>query len=614
MDVVIISVMYVVSWLMFRHRIALPGEVYFLHWATMVVSCSLFLMLFHCYDSLWRYADGKEYLVLFIAMTCGFVLYYAVDRFALPYGWHYSGRFTLFAVMMSLIGMWVFRFVYRHLRQMVMLREYKAREACDVVIVGAGSAASALMEEILRNPGAHYRVHGFFDDSSMKQGAFIHGVPVLGTIDQMVEMLKDTVVKEIVVAIPSLTDDERRRVLELCGQTKCKVRIMAQASDLLSQGSGGLWGSIRDVQPEDLLGREIIHFENEDVYEFLTDKVVMVTGGGGSIGSELCRQIAKHQPRKLIIVDIYENNAYDIQQELRREYAGLDLFVEIASVRDENKINYLFRKYRPQIVFHAAAHKHVPLMEDCPEEAIKNNVFGTYHVARAARVHGADKFILISTDKAVNPTNVMGASKRLCEMIIQSMQNSEHTKFVAVRFGNVLGSNGSVIPLFKQQLAHGGPITVTDRRIIRYFMTIPEAAQLVMQAGAIADRSQVFVLDMGEPVKILSLAENLVRLAGYTPYQDIDIIETGLRPGEKLYEELLMKNEHLTATKNQKIFVEQQEIISEQEMQTNLQRLRETLALEQPEEIVRLMHEIVPTFKLPEEVNAKVGNEPITAR
>ena len=613
-DVVIISVMYILSWLLFRQRIPLPSNMLLMHCALTIACCSAFLLLFHCYDSLWRYADGKEYLVLFAAMTCGFVADYLTDRFFFPYEWHYSGRFTLFAVMMSLVGMWFFRFFYRHLRQMVMLREYKAREARDMVIVGAGGAGSALLEEILRNPSAHYRVYGFFDDNSMKQGAIIHGVPVLGTVDQMVEMLKNTVVKEIVVAIPSLTDDERHRVLKLCSETNCKVRIMPQVSDLLSQGGGGLWGRIRDVQPEDLLGREVIHFDKEDVYEFLTDKVVMVTGGGGSIGSELCRQVAKHQPKKLIVVDIYENNAYEIQQELRRDHPELDLCIEIASVRDEKKVDYLFRKYRPQIVFHAAAHKHVPLMEDCPEEAIKNNVFGTYYVARAADIHAADKFILISTDKAVNPTNVMGASKRLCEMIIQSMQKSEHTRFVAVRFGNVLGSNGSVIPLFKQQLARGGPITVTDRRIIRYFMTISEAAQLVIHAGAIAERSQVFVLDMGEPVKILTLAENLVRLAGYTPYRDIDIIEVGLRPGEKLYEELLIKNDHLTATKNQKIFIEQQEVISEQDIQMKLQRLQEVLVLEQPEEVVRVMHEIVPTFKHPEEVNNRVGNTPVVMR
>ncbi len=598
--------MFCVSWLLFRDRIDLPSAYYVLHWALMIASCSLFLVLFRCYDSLWRYAEAKEYLMQSLAMGCGFVLYYSIDRFMVNKEWHYSGRFMLFAVMMALVGMWIFRFAYRYYRQLVILWEYRSREAENMVIVGAGDAGMALVDQIQRTPTSHVRVYGFFDDNPLKQGAIIHGVPVLGKIDQLPVMLEGTSVKEIVIAIAAISDDNRRRILGLCGQTKCRVRILPNVSEMLPQDEKNLWGSVRDVQPEDLLGREAISFENKEIYAFLTEKTVMVTGGGGSIGSELCRQIVRHHPKKLIIVDIYENNAYDIQQELRREYPDLEMHIEIASVRDEKKVDYLFRKYRPQIVFHAAAHKHVPLMEDCPEEAIKNNVFGTYHVAKAARIYNADKFILISTDKAVNPTNVMGASKRLCEMIVQSMQDDEHTKYVAVRFGNVLGSNGSVIPLFKQQLAHGGPITVTDRRIIRYFMTIPEAAQLVMQAGAIADRSQVFVLDMGEPVKILSLAENLVRLAGFVPYQDIDIIETGLRPGEKLYEELLMKNEHLTATTNQKIFVEEQEVIPPEQMQANLQRLREVLELEQPDEVVRVMHEIVPTFKRPEEVNGQV--------
>ncbi len=604
--------MFVVSWLLFRQRFFLPAEIYLLHWAIVVGCCGLFLVLFRCYDSLWRYADGKEYLMQFLAMSCGYVLYFVVDSYVISQKLHYSGRFMLFAVLMALVGMWLFRFAYRYLRQTVMLRAYKARQATEMVIVGAGDAGVSLADEILRSKNSHSRIYGFFDDNTMKHGTIIHGIPVLGSIEQLPVLLDGTEVKEIVVAIPTLDDESRRHVLQICGQTKCRVRILPQFTELLERKETSLWGAIRDVSPEDLLGREAIYFDNEDVYDFLTDKIVMVTGGGGSIGSELCRQIAKHQPRRLIIVDIYENNAYEIQQELLREYTELELHIEIASVRDADKINYLFRKYRPRIVFHAAAHKHVPLMEDCPEEAIKNNVFGTYNVAQAANVYGAEKFILISTDKAVNPTNVMGASKRLCEMIMQSMQDSAKTTYVAVRFGNVLGSNGSVIPLFKQQLAHGGPITVTDRRIIRYFMTIPEAAQLVMQAGAIADRSQVFVLDMGEPVKILSLAENLVRLAGYTPYQDIDIIETGLRPGEKLYEELLMKNEHLTATKNHKIFIEQQEPISHQEMQEKMRLLREALALENPDEVVRVMHEIVPTFKRPEEVNSQVNKEPAT--
>ena len=320
---------------------------------------------------------------------------------------------------------------------------------------------------------------------------------------------------------------------------------------------------MRNVKIDDLLGRERVVFNNQEVFGFLQDKVIMVTGGGGSIGSELCRQIAKRGPKRLIVVDIYENNAYDLQQELKMEYGNkLDLKVEIASVRDREKVRELVGYYRPQIIFHAAAHKHVPLMEECPEEAVKNNVFGTYNVVHAADEFGVDKFVLISTDKAVNPTNVMGATKRFCEMILQSMKGRSHTEYAAVRFGNVLGSNGSVIPLFRRQIEAGGPVTITDKRIIRYFMTIPEAAQLVLEAGAMAGSSEVFVLDMGQPVKILDLAENLIKLSGYVPYVDIDIVETGLRPGEKLYEELLMKSDGLMKTTSSKIFIERQQEIS----------------------------------------------------
>ena len=363
---------------------------------------------------------------------------------------------------------------------------------------------------------------------------------------------------------------------------------------------------VKEVQVEDLLGREPVQLDTKVLEGFLAGKTVMVTGGGGSIGSELCRQIARFRPGKLIVVDIYENNAYDIQQELRLKYGReLDLEVEIASVRDKERIYQIFETLRPQVVFHAAAHKHVPLMEHNPAEAVKNNIFGTYHVVRAAERFGAEKFVMISTDKAVNPTNFMGATKRFCEMILQSRTESP-TQYCAVRFGNVLWSNGSVVPLFKRQIAGGGPITITDKRIIRYFMTIPEAAQLVLEAGAIARQSQIFVLDMGEPVKILTLAENLIRLSGLTPYQDIDIREIGLRPGEKLYEELLMKSEKLTKTKNKKIFIEQQEPIDPENIMAALEALDRAVTEELPgEALIALLRRIVPTYKSPEEVNAK---------
>ena len=357
---------------------------------------------------------------------------------------------------------------------------------------------------------------------------------------------------------------------------------------------------------EDLLGREPVQLNMERVDSFLSGRTVLVTGGGGSIGSELCRQIAKHHPKKLIIVDIYENNAYDIQQELHRTYGdALNLRVEIASVRDKERIYGIFESLRPEIVFHAAAHKHVPLMENCPAEAIKNNIFGTYHVVRAAEKFGARKFVMISTDKAVNPTNIMGATKRFCEMILQSRTEST-TEFCAVRFGNVLGSNGSVVPLFKKQIEEGGPVTITDKRIIRYFMTIPEAAQLVLEAGAMAKQSQIFVLDMGEPVKILDLAENLIRLSGLEPYRDIEIREIGLRPGEKLYEELLMKSETLTKTENSKIFVEQQQYIDPDEIMRDLLFLDRAVTEDfNNEELTDILRGMIPTYHDPEEVNRK---------
>ncbi len=608
-DILITTASFFVSWACFREKLVAMPDYWWIFLLMTLICTGVFLLLFGCYDSLWRYQESKEYLMQFLALFCGHGFLYLFSHIVLtPVGMEYPQRFQVLVMLISLVSMWMSRFIYRYARQAWRRHKSLAHASVKVAIVGAGDAGVSLVDEIRRDPECPYQVVCFFDDDPVKQRAHVRGLPVRGSLDSIADHLKDSDVSEIIVAIPSLDEERTREVLQQCSNTSCRVRILPSIFSQLPSESGNLMSNVRDVEPEDLLGREAVIFNNKEVYDFLSDKVVMVTGGGGSIGSELCRQIATHHPRRLVVVDIYENNAYDLQQELRQKFgSNLDLHIEIASVRDANKVDLLFRRYHPNIIFHAAAHKHVPLMEDCPEEAIKNNVFGTYNVADAAGRHGAEKFVLISTDKAVNPTNVMGASKRLCEMVVQSMQHYTNTTFVAVRFGNVLGSNGSVIPLFKRQLASGGPLTVTDRRIIRYFMTIPEASQLVMQAGAMAERSQVFVLDMGEPVKILTLAENLVRMAGLTPYVDVDIIETGLRPGEKLYEELLMSNEHLTATKYEKIFVEQQEIISRETMHSNLERLRQVLATESAPEIVRVMREIVPTFKTPEEVNSQVG-------
>jgi len=474
-----------------------------------------------------------------------------------------------------------------------------------ILIVGAGDAGRTLLHEIETSGKISGQVCCFIDDNPEKWGKRLNGIPIVGGRETIPDAVVRKQITEIIFAIPTAPAEVKRDILDICKLTKCKIRTLPGIYQMVN-GEVDL-GALKNIQVEDLLGREPIQLNTKLVGGFLKDRVVLVTGGGGSIGSELCRQIAKHEPRRLVILDNYENNAYDIQQELVRTYGNaLDLRVEIASVRDKLRTYEVVRKHRPDIIFHAAAHKHVPLMEACPSEAIKNNVFGTYHVVRAAEKFGVKKFVMISTDKAVNPTNFMGATKRFCEMILQSRINSP-TEFCAVRFGNVLGSNGSVVPLFKKQIENGGPVTLTDKRIIRYFMTIPEAAQLVLEAGAMARQNQVFVLDMGEPVKILDLAENLIRLSGLEPYRDIQIEEVGLRPGEKLYEELLMKSEHLIKTDNEKIFVEEQGQIVPDVIMHDLVRLDEAVTREESEEeIIALMKSMVPTYRAPQEVNELV--------
>ena len=472
-----------------------------------------------------------------------------------------------------------------------------------IMLVGAGAAGRLLLQEMNNNDRFSGQVVCIIDDNKNKWGSTLNGIRIVGGRREILRYAKKERISQIILAMPSASAETRRQILAICGQTDCRVKMLPALYEMIEGDE--ISGNVRDVQVEDLLGRETVQLDTDALQSFLGGRTVLVTGGGGSIGSELCRQIAKYRPRQLIILDIYENNAYEIQQELRRTWGNqLDLRVEIASVRDKEKIYALFDQYRPDLVFHAAAHKHVPLMENCPAEAIKNNVFGTYHVIKAAEKYGAAKFVMISTDKAVNPTNFMGATKRFCEMIVQSRFDSP-TEYCAVRFGNVLGSNGSVVPLFKRQIEEGGPVTITDKRIIRYFMTIPEAAQLVLEAGAMARQSQIFVLDMGEPVKILDLAENLIRLSGHTPYVDIDIKEIGLRPGEKLYEELLMANGDLSKTRNRKIFVEQQgEIDRDAIMDALLELDRAVTEQISNEELIALMKTIVPTYKDPASVNA----------
>ena len=430
---------------------------------------------------------------------------------------------------------------------------HSKKAAKRIMIVGAGTSGSVILKEMTTSSLVNGCVVCFVDDDKNKAGKFLNGVPVAGNRNDIPRLAEEYKIDEIYIAIPSASAKERKAIIEICRETGCQVKILPGIYQLIN-GEVSI-AKLRNVEIEDLLGRDPIRVNLDEIMGYVSGKVVLVTGGGGSIGSELCRQVASHNPKQLIIFDIYENNAYDIQLELKEKYPDLDLVVLIGSVRNTHRIETVFEKYRPDIVYHAAAHKHVPLMEDSPNEAIKNNVFGTYKTAKAADKYGTKRFVLISTDKAVNPTNIMGASKRMCEMVVQMMNARSKTDFVAVRFGNVLGSNGSVIPLFKKQIEQGGPVTVTHPDIIRYFMTIPEAVSLVLQAGAYAKGGEIFVLDMGEPMKILDLAKNLIRLSGYTPDVDIPIVFTGLRPGEKLYEELLMNEEGMQETPNKLIHI-----------------------------------------------------------
>ena len=546
----------------------------------MIVCLCGFLWASKSYDSLWRYAETDEYISLIFMGGIAYVVYFLIQKI-LPIP-KIPSVLSLCIYSMSLLLMMTARFIYRKYRMKVTSRNQGKKVRC--AIIGAGNAGVALLNEMKNNVSNHYQPGCFFDDDPEKMGKFIHGIEVKGKIDMMPLLLRNTMVTEIIFAIPSANPTRRKEILEMCSTLHCHVKVLPDSFAAVQ--SENLTQNVRNVKIDDLLGRERVVFNNQEVFGFLQDKVIMVTGGGGSIGSELCRQIAKRGPKRLIVVDIYENNAYDLQQELKMEYGNkLDLKVEIASVRDREKVRELVGYYRPQIIFHAAAHKHVPLMEECPEEAVKNNVFGTYNVVHAADEFGVDKFVLISTDKAVNPTNVMGATKRFCEMILQSMKGRSHTEYEA-----------------------GGPVTITDKRIIRYFMTIPEAAQLVLEAGAMAGSSEVFVLDMGQPVKILDLAENLIKLSGYVPYVDIDIVETGLRPGEKLYEELLMKSDGLMKTTSSKIFIERQQEISQEEMDEKLDILHKALQAGGRENIRLAMKQVVPTYRDPEEVNCQVQN------
>ena len=571
-----------------------------LHIGFLTVCVLLFQLLFRTYNSLWRYAESREYFVLLAGMSLGFALY-SVCNLLLGTNQIWISR-ALTGSALALLAMLSVRFLYRMYRMKVSNRGRRGRYAA---IIGAGASGVTLLGELRSNPDSRYTPYCMIDDASDKMDKHIHGVPVRGPIDNLEEILQDTPVTDIILAISNLTAQRRSEVLHVCAATKCHLHIFEDPMAQLDREAASLASQVREVRIEDLLGRPPVQLENRRIDGLIRGKTVMVTGGGGSIGSELCRQIANYHPKRLVILDIAENTTYELQNDLlHRHGADFPLSVEIASIRDQEKVEKIFAAYRPELVFHAAAHKHVPLMERCPEEAVKNNVLGTYHAALAARNCGAEKFVLISTDKAVNPTNIMGTTKYLCEQVIQGLRQEGGTEFAAVRFGNVLGSSGSVIPLFEKQIAYGGPVTVTDRRIIRYFMTIPEAAQLVLEAGSFARSGEVYVLDMGEPVHIWDLAEKLIRLSGYTPGVDIRIEEVGLRPGEKLYEELLTKDADLRRTENEKIFVEEKPPVRQSDMEIWLRELENVAETGSREQVFQALHRLVPTFRDPGEVNA----------
>lgn len=550
----------------------------------------LIFWVFRLYHSLWQYASIAEVYRIAEACIIVEVVHFLSNKIMgnmLPRSCYFNAAIYL------IIAICASRFMYRMIR--TVLNKYRnIKTSNNVMIIGAGEATNVIMREIQNSSYlANSNIACIIDDDRRKVGKYIRGVKVIGTRDKIKEAAKLYDIDEIIFAIPSASNEVKRDILNICKETDCTLKILPGVYQMVD-GEINV-NSIRNVDVLDLLGRDPIEVDIESIMGYVKDKVIMVTGGGGSIGSELCRQLVSHKPKQLIIFDIYENNAYDIQQELKINYPDANVVTLIGSIRNVSRLESVFAQYKPDIVYHAAAHKHVPLMEVSPDEAVKNNVVGTWNVARMADKYGVKKFVMISTDKAVNPTNVMGATKRICEMIVQTYNEISKTDFVAVRFGNVLGSNGSVIPLFKRQIEAGGPVTVTDPNIIRYFMTIPEAVSLVLQAGAYAKGGEIFILDMGEPVKIDDLAKNLIRLSGYTLGVDMEIKYTGLRPGEKLYEELLMKEEGLQETDNKLIHIGKPIEFDKENFFDNLEKLKEE-AYSETGNIRELIKEVVPTY------------------
>lgn len=561
--------------------------------ATTVLTIVIFVF-FKLYRGIWKFAGVDEFLTIAVAcMTSAAMSTLLLYIFRALFDLNFPKSYPLIYAIFLLAFITALRFSYRFAGKIKNDIKYNAK-LDRVMIIGAGRAGVSVLREYQTSAHSRGKVICMLDNDPKKIGKYIHGVKVVSNCKHIADIASKYRIDQIILAIPSASNTAKREIIDACQTTNCKLHI-APTVHQLSNGEIRL-EKIRNVEIEDLLGRDSIKVDLSEIKEYIGEKTVLVTGGGGSIGSELCRQIANFSPKKLIIFDIYENNAYSIQQELRAKNPELNLDVIIGSVRDIHRVDSLFAKYKPDIVYHAAAHKHVPLMEDSPNEAIKNNVFGTYNVANSANKYGVSTFVLISTDKAVNPTNIMGASKRLCEMIIECFAKISATKFVAVRFGNVLGSNGSVIPLFRKQIARGGPVTVTHKDIIRYFMTIPEAVSLVLQAGYYANGGEIFVLDMGQPVKIDDLARKMIKLSGFEPDVDIKIEYTGLRPGEKLYEELLMSEEGLTKTKNELIFIGKLSDVDADDFFTRLAYLRDECYTDGPN-IKDSVKKLVTTYR-----------------
>ena len=570
-------------------------------WRTLPYMMAITLIIFwglRLYSSLWSYAGALEMMYVVSACILDAIAVAALilvrnwgDMFPVPRSFYILYGLFLLVLIMGC------RYSYRGLRVIRNMRRDGVYRR-NVLVIGAGESGNQLIKEINNSRYVRKKVVGVIDDDKTKIGNYIHGAKVVGDRSCIRDKVLELHVHEIIIAMPSASPKQMKGILDICKETGCELKRLPGIYQLVN-GEVGI-SKLKDVDVNDLLGREPVTVDLESIMGYVSGKIIMVTGGGGSIGSELCRQIAGHNPKQLIILDIYENTTYDIQNELKVKFPELDLVVLIGSVRNTNRMNWIFETYHPEIIYHAAAHKHVPLMEESPNEAIKNNVLGTWKIVQAADHYHVKRFVMISTDKAVNPTNIMGASKRICEMIIQTYNKRSNTEYVAVRFGNVLGSNGSVIPLFKKQIERGGPVTVTDPNIVRYFMTIPEAVSLVLQAGAYAKGGEIFVLDMGEPVKILDLAKNLILLSGHKPDEDIQIVFTGLRPGEKLYEEMLMDEEGLQDTENNLIHIGKPIELDEEKFLNQLEKLKEYVVTE-PSDIREWVKEIVPTYQPKEE-------------